>query len=146
MKRIKSAALLNTETDSRFSNANQPPAELKKLGWAKRKILSQILQAKLPCPEEFAETEAIKQLAATFGIEPKKLTIELAMHLKMVHKAIYDGDVSAYEKVMNRAYGLPVMPIASNNKSLVEIRVVTGSQAVEEASEELIPKAFGTKS
>ncbi len=124
----KNKGLKNTEGLTHFSADNQPPAELKKMGHAKRKILGNILQAKLPLPEGFEGNEEIKELAKNFGIKPEQLSIELAMTLRMAHRAIYKGDVSAYTALMNRAYGLPIMPIATKTDKTVHLNITFNGQ------------------
>lgn len=136
--KTKNKGLKNTEALTQFNADNQPPADLKKMGHAKRKILSNILQAKLPLPDGFEGNAEIKELAKNFGVKPEQLSIELAMALKMAHRAIYMGDVAAYTALMNRAYGLPVMPIATKTDKTVHLNITFNGQAEETEDAEII--------
>ena len=83
------------------------------------------MEAKLPTPQD----ENVKELANSFGLKPEDLTISMAMHFKMIHKVLQEGNVSAYTKLMERAYGMPVQ--TSESASYVEVRIVTGDKAID---------------
>lgn len=129
----KNTALAVTEQETHFTagGGNQPPAELKKLGWANKKILRNILEARLPSPQD----EKVKDLATAFGLKPEELTISMAMHFKMIQKVLQEGNVSAYTKLMERAYGAPLKTVES--ASYVEVRIVTGDKAIDITDKQL---------
>jgi hypothetical protein len=132
-RRKKTTALAVTEQETQFAagGVNQPPAELKKLGWANKKILRNILEAKLPASQD----ENVISLANSFGLKPEELTISMAMHFKMIHKVLQEGNVSAYTKLMERAYGMPKQ--TSESANYVEVRIITGEKPIDITSKQV---------
>lgn len=111
---------------TQVSARRQPPSELKKLGWAKKKLLREVMQCKVP-----NSNKQVKKLAGMYGFTVEQLTIELAMNLAQIEKALC-GDTPAYKTVMERAYGHPVTPILTNNNNQIKVEIVYGEKAVHE--------------
>jgi hypothetical protein len=108
---------------TRLTALNQPPARLKTLGWAKKKMLREVLQTSVP------KTEAVKKLAKLYGLGQKEMSLELAIVLAQSQKAL-DGDTNAFRALMERAYGYPVTPIATKTDSHITLEIVYGSKPI----------------
>jgi hypothetical protein len=108
---------------TRLTALNQPPSSLKKLGWAKKRMLREVLQTSVP------KTEAVKKLAKLYGLGQKEMSLELAMVLAQSQKAL-DGDTNAFRALMERAYGYPVTPIATKTDSHITLEIVYGDKPI----------------
>lgn len=64
-----------------------------------RELLQALLAMKEPAPDVIAE------VAKSFGLDPKNVTKEIAMHGRQVDKAIRKADTKAYNAV-NKAAGI----------------------------------------
>jgi hypothetical protein len=126
--------LKETGEVTQLSAWRQPPAELKKLGWAKKKLLREVLQCKLPM-----SSKPLKKLAKLYGMTTEQLTIELAMNMAQIEKALA-GDTHAYKTLMERAYGYPVTPILSNTDNQLKVEIVYGDKPIIENEKWLEPK------
>jgi hypothetical protein len=120
--------LKETGEMTQLSVRRQPPAELKKLGWAKKKLLREVLQCKLPMA-----SKPLKKLAELYGMTTEQLTIELAMNLAQIEKALA-GDTVAYKTLMERAYGHPVTPILSHTNNQIKVEIVYGDKPITDES------------
>ncbi len=109
---------------AQVSAQNQPPAELKKLGWARKKLLQEVLQCRVPGSNKFQ----LKKLAGLFDMAPEQLTMELAINLAQIAKAL-KGDTPAYKALMNRGYGHPA-PYVERDKENVKLEIVYGNKPV----------------
>jgi hypothetical protein len=110
---------------TQLTTRRQPPAELKKLGWAKKRLLREVLQCQVPSASKLK----IKKLAKLFGMKSQQLTIELAMNLAQIEKALR-GDTAAYKVLMERAHGHPVTPVLSNVQTGLKVEIVYGNKPV----------------
>ncbi len=115
---------------SQVSAENQPPAELKRLGWVRKKLLREVLGCRIGGANKWE----VAKLAKLFELTPRQLTIELTMNLAQIDKAIM-GDTSAYKAVMGRAYGQPVAPPLPVNTDPAKIEIVYGDKPIPVKSE-----------
>lgn len=92
-------------TTKPFTKENQPSRESKRLGWAKKNALKDILN--LSTGKIFdGEKKNYRKLAATYlGIPEKDVTIRMVMEFRQIEKAIKDGETSAFNAIFDRAYG-----------------------------------------
>ncbi len=109
--------------ETQLSALNQPPAKLKKLGWAKKRMIREVLQTAVP------KTETVKKLAKAYGIGQREMSLELAMVLAQSEKAL-EGDTNAFKALMERAYGYPVTPIATKTDSHITLEIVYGAKPI----------------
>lgn len=101
---------------TQFSSTNQPDPKLiskgHKRGQLIKKIASQIVKGGV--------REDLIPLAEYLGVDPDKIDLETLLHLTQMHKAIKEGDTSAYNAIMNRILGKPTefVEIKSKGNSL----------------------------
>jgi hypothetical protein len=100
----------------RFSSENQPSAEAKSRGHQKSfrsaLLVRAVLEKKVITGKgsrKFAKIR--KQAAAWFQIEESEIDFEVLMIYVMVERAIELRDVQAFNAVMDRAYGKPLLRI-----------------------------------
>lgn len=108
---------------TRLTALNQPPARLKKLGWAKKRLIREVLQTSVP------KTETVKKLAKLYGLNQREMSLELALVLAQAVKGM-DGDTNAFRALMERAYGYPVTPIATKTDSHITLEIVYGAKPI----------------
>ncbi len=109
---------------AQVSAENQLPADLKKLGWARKRLLRNVLQCQVPGSNKFQ----LKKLARLYDLAPGQMSIELAINLAQIEKAL-NGDTPAYKALMNRAYGQPI-PYVENDKKDIKVEIVYGNKPV----------------
>lgn len=91
-----------------FSKENQPSAEAKKAGWAKKKRAQELAKAVLELSFKGMKDSKLKQQAAEyFGIPQKELTVEMMLLFRQAEKAIQKADTQAFNAIMDRAFGKP---------------------------------------
>lgn len=88
-----------------FSKENQPSSESKKAGWARRAALKDLLKIVTTKKFDGDDNDYKKQTAKYFGIPENEVTILMVMEFRQIHKAITGADTSAFNAVMDRAYG-----------------------------------------
>lgn len=103
--------------DTRFSSDNQPTGEQKSRGWWKKRRGKKLLQSILnldfdgttvdPSTGEKQQNIVKKQAAIYFQIPEEFITVEMIMSFRQIGMAIQRGDTSAYNSVMDRAFGKP---------------------------------------
>lgn len=108
---------------TRLTALNQPPARLKKLGWAKKRLIKEVLQTSVP------KTETVKKLAKLYGLNQREMSLELALVLAQAVKGM-EGDTNAFRALMERAYGYPVAPIATKTDSHITLEIVYGDKPI----------------
>lgn len=111
--------------DTRLTAINQPPARLKKLGWAKKRLIREVLQTSVP------KTETVKKLAKLYGLNQREMSLELALVLAQAVKGM-NGDTQAFRALMERAYGYPVTPIATKTDSHITLEIVYGDKPIKQ--------------
>lgn len=107
-KRTKFANFKGKANTKPFTEKNQPPGEVKSLGW-KRKQFGQELARNL-LRLDFAGNDDGKTKAAAaryFNLNPDDMTVELLMLFKQIERAIDKSDTQAFRAFMERAYGAP---------------------------------------
>ncbi|MBQ0732973.1 hypothetical protein [Aquimarina celericrescens] len=95
---------------TRFSKKNQPSKRSKSEGRKRKYLLKKIA-------EQLVEVNALKEvqdflLYLDFKID--RITLETAMDLKQIEKALKNGDTIAYKAIMNRLRGKPHQEIGNN--------------------------------
>lgn len=90
-----------------FTKDNQPSAAAKKAGWAKRRILKDLLELTTGATFNNSTTDYRALTAKYFGIPDEEVTVRMVMDFRQVEKAILKGDTAAYVAVNDRAYGKP---------------------------------------
>ena len=80
-----------------FSATNQPPAELKRAGWAKRKRGKELVKQILELGFIGADNSKIKPMIAKyFGVDESEITVEMVMVFRQAEKAIQQNDTNAF--------------------------------------------------
>lgn len=93
-----------------FSKENQPSKAVRRKGQYKRKLIKDIAGMAIngdPLDKALATAKQI-------GVEFEQITVEIAMTLKQIEKAISEGDTSAYNAAMDRLVGKPTQTVNSN--------------------------------
>lgn len=90
-----------------FTKENQPSAASKKAGWAKRRILKDILEITTGATFNNSTTDYRELTAKYLGIPPQEVTVRMVMDFRQIEKAIMKADTPAYIAVMDRALGKP---------------------------------------
>lgn len=103
---------LHTEPEKkgqhRFSSEHQPDRQKRAAGQHKRKVQKDVLRMVMQMKfAGAADSKLKKSIALYFGIDPRRLTVELMMHMRQAEKAIQKADTYAYNSVMDRLYGKP---------------------------------------
>src|ERR1700722_6551384 len=86
----------------------QPTPEQKSAGWAKKKTLKELLNLCLKGNDE-ASKEVRKLLSSFLGLSEAELislSLEEAMDLKQIQKAINKGDTLAWRAIKEQVYGM----------------------------------------
>lgn len=94
-------------TPKPFTKENQPTSEQKKAGWAKRRILKDLLDITTGATFNNSTTDYRALTAKYLGIPPEEVTVRMVMDFRQVEKAIMKADTPAYVAVMDRAFGKP---------------------------------------
>lgn len=111
-------------TPKPFTKENQPPPEVKKAGWARRKALKELIEFQMCGKLEGSKKDYPALTASFYGIDVKDVTIRMIMEFRQIEKAILKGDTGAFNAVMDRAVGkakqaielIPDMTIRINGK------------------------------
>ncbi|MBL7961464.1 hypothetical protein JNL27_14615 [bacterium] len=91
-----------------FSKDRQPSPEAKSAGWLKKRTLKELLAMELSGTDKSAalvRSFVSKYLGVKESEVGNEITLEIAMHLRQIEKAIAKGDTRAYEVLNERAYG-----------------------------------------
>ena len=101
--------LENLKKGKKFTSDRQPSPEAKSEGWKKRRLLRDLADALI----EGEQLKELKELANNLGmpLENDEVTLEVAMSLKQVQKALLRGDTKAYNAVLDRLKGKPAQSI-----------------------------------
>ena len=103
---------LKPENGVKFGKDNQPSPEAKKTGRMRKRVLKEISEQLVTGDSK----EALKNLADYLGIEVDEIDLKLAMHIKMIEKVLKEGDVRAYNSIMDRLEGKPKQAIDHTTK------------------------------
>ena len=100
---------------TQFTKDRQPSAEAKRAGWARKRQGAELARTVLELAFKGLKDHPIKQQASQyFGIPEKEISVEMMMHFAQARKAIEEGDTSAYDALMRRAYGSPKEVLEAN--------------------------------
>lgn len=107
-KRSKEANLKRGNPEYQFTSENQPSPEAKSAGKRRAKTLKELLAVSVKGNDK--SSKVVRGMIATYlGCDPDEvsddMTLEIAMHLRQIDKAIKKGDTQAYNSVMDRAHG-----------------------------------------
>lgn len=102
------------ETGKVFTKENQPTAEQRAAGWAKRKRNQELVKAILDLKFKGHPTIR-KRIAQHFGIPEEDVTVEQAMIFRQASKAIEQLDTPAFNAIFDRAYGKPKESVKVEN-------------------------------
>jgi len=101
--------------DKQFSSTNQPSAESKRRGQLKKKMAGDLAQAILHAAFVGAADEVLKKkMSEFFKVKEKHITVEMMMNFRQIQKAISKGDTTAFQAVMDRAYGKPKIMVENS--------------------------------
>lgn len=95
------------QTPKPFSSTNQPSPEAKKKGWAKRRILKDLLDFSASGTFSNSKVNYPKLVADYFGIDVADVTVRMIMDYRQIEKAVLKADTTAYVAVCDRADGKP---------------------------------------
>lgn len=98
-----------------FSSKNQPSAELKKEGWAKKRLLKDLASMLVTGSGLEKAQKTAKSVGLDFGTE---ITVEIAMTMRQIDKALSDGDTQAYNAAMDRLVGKATQHITAEISDL----------------------------
>lgn len=94
-----------------FSAENQPSNEAKSLGHKKSFRSALLVRALLDRTPEKKFNRIKKQAAAFFQVDEQEIDNEVLLLYSMIVRAIEKQDVAAFNAVMDRAYGKPLLRI-----------------------------------
>ena len=97
---------------TQFGKDNQPSPEAKSAGKKRKRILKEIAEQLITGKSK----KALESLADYLGIEVDEIDLKLAMHIKMIEKVLKEGDVRAYNSIMDRLEGKPKQAIDHTTK------------------------------
>lgn len=129
-----------------FTKENQPSSESKSAGWTRKRLLRDLLQ--LTIDGEQPDAKIVKAFIAGYlGKKEKELsdnlTLEQCMDLRLIEKAIKEGDTSAYTAIKDRVYGKPNLQINANvSLANVNLRNFTEAELLEIAEGRMTEKNF----
>lgn len=100
------------ERANRFSSTNQPSREKKRKGQLIRSRGTDLVRALLAVkPDDPAYIGLRKEAADFFRVREKEITNEIMMHYKVLKRVLDNGDVVAYNALMDRGYGKPLIRV-----------------------------------
>jgi len=104
----------------------QPSPEAKSAGWLRKRQLRELL--KMQITGKAPAAEMVKRFVASYlGVAESdvkdELTLEVAMDLRQIEKAITKGDTKAYEVVKDRVYGKPKVTVAGDQQNPLTINI-----------------------
>lgn len=108
---------------TQFSSENQPSAKAKSEGIKKKYLLKDISNQLLQGDSK----KAMESLAEYMGVDVDRIDVELAMHLKMMERALKEGDVKAYNSVMDRIKGKPVQAITMEELNIKATKYINAT-------------------
>lgn len=100
---------INGTMGKQFTSEYQPSPESKRLGRLKKRTLKDL--SNLVISSEHIGGKAVIKFVATFlgipeeEVKEEHITMEMAMHLRQLEKAIKTGDTYAWNSLMDRIYG-----------------------------------------
>lgn len=109
--------------ETQFSSENQPSAKAKSEGIKKKYLLKDISNQLLQGDSK----KAMESLAEYMGVDVDRIDVELAMHLKMMERALKEGDVKAYNSVMDRIKGKPVQAITMEELNIKATKYINAT-------------------
>ncbi len=134
-KKRREANLKNGKA-TQFTKKRQPSPKKKKAGWLKKKALTDLLELGVKGKDE-GSSQIRKVIASYLGCKEsdisKDLTLEVAMHLRQIDKAIKKGDTQAYIAVLDRAHGKPISNIELSGKDGEELNININRKEVGES-------------
>jgi hypothetical protein len=140
-KKRGKGAMNGNETGVPFTADNQPPADVKKGGWARKNLLKNLAKAMLEQDFVGAEGSQLKAAAAQYmGLPVEEITNELMMHFRQLEKAIQKADTGAYNAFMDRAYGKPKQAVEHTGEDGGPIQALTGQLQLSDAQVRQIAK------
>jgi hypothetical protein len=105
----------NPPLKSRFTSSNQPSRESKRQGQLKGHRGAELVRALLDVrPSKLGTSKhrvLCRQAAAFFGMHEKDVTYEVMMFYKVAERVFKSGDVVAFNALMDRGYGKPLLRI-----------------------------------
>lgn len=124
-----------------FTKETQPSPQAKSAGWQKKRTLKQLLAMELRGTDKSAQlvrSFVSKYLGIKENEVGNEITLEIAMHLRQIEKAITKGDTRAYEAVNERAYGkkiqadISIENINLDDFTVEELRMIEEDEATPE--------------
>lgn len=102
-----------------FSKENQPSAEAKRKGWAKKRVGRDLAKAILELGFHGGlESKMADSISEYFGVEKSELTIEMVALFRQAQKAIQKADTFAFNAIMDRAHGRPTQPLSADDGAI----------------------------
>lgn len=101
-----------------FTSENQPSGKAKSEGKRKKRLLKDLAQA-LVSGERLDKCKAIAYKVG-LDLSDDEYTLDIAMTLKQIEKAIDDGDTRAYQAAMDRLIGKPDQRTENTNTHKLE--------------------------
>lgn len=117
----------------KFTADTQPSPEAKSAGWLKKRTLKELLAMELSGTDKSAalvRSFVSKYLGVKESEVGNEITLEIAMHLRQIEKAIAKGDTRAYEVLNERAYGKKLQ-IGNPEGESLEIKWVIGDNTIQ---------------
>ena len=88
---------------TQFSSTNQPTGAKKSEGKKKKKLLTDLAES-LVTGRGLNQAKQINEKLG-LGLEDEEMTLSITLSLIMINKIITDGDIRAYDSIMNRISG-----------------------------------------
>ena len=106
-----------TNEGNSFTSENQPSGEAKSLGKLKKRALKDLANALISGDR----LDKCKFIAEKVGLDlsDEEFTLEIAMTLKQIERALDEGDTKAFNAAMDRLLGKPKQEIEMKNNTIV---------------------------